>query len=1686
MMLFDEFTVIQELHKGASFVTMRVLCPHTQQKMILKTPLAQWLNPIENAKLQQEYALFKSLDPTSSKSPLRLEQYGSRNVLVFEDFKDQTLLEFSKKERISISFFFNVALNLSRIVCALHGHNIVLKNMHPNHILFDEDTCQLQLLHIDLLSDTAQQHKEEYNYISPEHTGRLNYPVDKRSDLYTLGIILYEMLTQSLPFVETDPLALVHAHVAKIPEDPATLRGDIPSYLSRMILKLLEKSPDQRYQQSSELLKELQNCQRLYSGEATNQTLSPSKRFLHTSALSQKMYAREKEMELLAPYFNENSLKGNEVILISGASGVGKTKLVQEMQKLNSLQHTLSATAKFDVQKTNIPYSALIAALRTLVQKILTQEQAALDFWKNRFHSKLGRNIELMTDIIPELLLFSESNGPIQALPPEESQNRFNHTFSSFLAAMATPEHPLVLFLDDLHWADMASLTQLEHFLLDPSIKGLLFISTYRDTEVDAQTPLYLTLQKIAQRRTVQQIHLKALGLDTVHTMLSEQLQVPPAQIQALATLFHTKTLGNPFFLNQFLLSLHKDEDLDFDANIQQWVWNSNNSGILQITDNVANFLIAKIQDLDFTTMELLKAASCIGDEFGLEILSHVAGFSTHATAQQLEVAIVQQLLSPVEFPREPSPYLQDKHLFRFSHDKIRQAIGSFLQEHEQQMFKMKTGYYLLHSLDSGDSPSNTIFTIADHLNYAEPILKGPDKTQNLVQLNYRAGIYAKNANAYEAAIGYFAMGKKHLNFTEHYTQLFDFYLQSAECEYLNGDYNTSDQNLNEALRYAKSKLDKLAIYKIKCHLYTSMDDKVKAVKAGIEGLKLLNIYIPTQKLVVNSLLIKELLHAKWKLPTKHIDAVLDKPILQSEEKVKALELMLTLAPPAYQYNQNIFALLVLKLLNISLKHGNTGVSSHGLLGYGMISSSLNGDYATGEKLAQVALALNVKLKYTSIKWKLQLAYHNFVIHWTKPISNELNTLFEIEQGALKDGDLIYAGYAIGTRLIKMFALGFSLDAVRDEFEKYRPILEQRGDLETIHILSPYFQVITFLCTATPHQACLPSFFNDDTFIEKAKHHSSYTVIAEYYIAKLILSYTIGDITAGISALKAGQAYMAYVNTRYEICLYHFYATLLLIKARDAQPSHMFLQQKKIRGHLTKLEDWATSCPDNFEAFWLLALAENHHSHKRHDKAPQTYEKAIESATKYGFHNLLALAYELASHYYQSQKVDKIAYIYGQKAKEAYQQWGAVAKVSLFNSQVPFPTKLTSETQPLTHSNQLFSDTAYLLKAAAAISNEGDMDSLFERLIKIVMENACADRGLFLKHQKGMLFVKAQYNIASNKVVLSDKPIDNDIVPISLLRYVERTHTTLLMNKEQLGSTFDHDPYFKNHRPQSILCFPIIGKKELQGIFYLENSVSENVFTQSHLDSLSLLSGQISVSISNTELKKAQEDHMLDLQKATLETQEKEKRRIAQDLHDEIGVNLSAIRLLVKQLKRKLDLLPAYNTTADMITEAIDATISTSRRIAHDLMPSSLEKLGLAESLEGLCQELDEASDIEITFSNTCESNPILDKTQQVHLYRIVKEAINNALKHASAQKIALTLGQDQRTLVVSINDNGTGFSLENSRKQGIGIKSIENRCCLIQAQLLITSTSGLGTEIAIALAVNHWESAFTKIESLN
>lgn len=1681
---FNQFEIRSELYNNQLFKIVNAQNTVSGEKAIIK--LYPSSTEAGLSYIQEEYKIFKSFSP-SFNNTFKLESHNNIFALVTEDDDCSSLFDLAKTKPISIDIFFRLARKLALLIKELHKRNVLIKSLNPYSIFFNPITEKIFFGCLSPISFNISK-KNEQNFspnqlpfISPEQTGKIEAEVDERSDIYSLGIILYYLLTGSYPFQSDDPLEIIHAHLAKKPGSLKIYNPEIPSYIEKVILKLLEKSPSKRYQNCSGLLKDISICEDFYKNKSEGKNFQAGKYECY-NLIPEGIYGREKEIALLESIFENSQQKEMEMVLISGQPGVGKTAVLEQVIKNHLKEERFIIQAKFDINKNDIPYSAIINAFRSLIQQLLSFDEETILFWTEKLREALSGNERIISNVIPELHYILNASENISPLPPDEAFNRFNQTFINFISAFTNQTHSFILVLDDIQWADKASLNLIERVLENENIKGFVFIGIYRDNEATASSYFPEFLEKSISYFNPKLIKLNCLETEAIETFLSKVLKTSIENIKPLAALAHKKTLGNPFFINQLILSLFKSGFLFFDEEDLQWKWGIEKIANHEIAENVVDFLIDNIKDYDASIIHILKIASCIGDEVDLEHLSNIDSTSKEYILEQMEGPISSGLIVIKETKErkviDQVNWKTDKIIrIRFSHDRVRQAISTFLEEDETIEIKLKVGLSLLEICKKRGNVEDEIFSIVQNLNYGASLIKSKEDQQTLIELNHKAGIKAQSSNAYNSALIYFNICKTYLNFQNNYKTLFEVYLHAANCQYLSGIHNESEKDLNYLLTIAESNYDKLLVYIQKCHLYTTVDDKEKAVLSGIEALSLFDIHIPTNKLKLTSLILWELSKARLLLPKGKINSLLEKEVLKDEEKVRVAEFMLTLCPPAYQYNQNIFVLLVLKMLNLSLKYGNTGISSQAYIGYGMILSTLFKDYQSGKELAKIAILLNQKLNYTSLKWKGLLSLHNFIIHWTDPIRNNLSDLITIEEGALKNGDPIYAGYAIGIRLIKMFALGLPLQNTFEEYKKYNQKLSQRKDIENQNILLPYYQLIKILVSSNQDDFLKSkSFFNDNSFLNEALKSKSYTVVAEFYIGQTIYSYLTDDINIGIKALREAPKYIHYVNTRYEICLYYLYSSLLLLEILDS-PSEGKVRhiKKKVKNNLKQLKTWSFNCPDNFKPLEDIVKAQLEAKTGDPVKAYAYFEQAVHSAHYYNFYNLEALAYELFAKLLRKQGLLSLANNNFIQAQNRYEKWQAPFKYIILEGE------RLDAAKEATYINHSFSkskdqqvglglEISSIMKLSTAISKESSFEELLERLIKIVIEQSGADFGYLLLKENNELVIKAEYIAEINKVTLITKKPLPEFVPLSVIRYVSRCKESLILQNTFDDNGFSNDPYINERKPQALLCFPILEKNELTGIFYLENREINKIFSQKNLQVLKLLAGSISVSINNAIMKKAQEDHLKDLQKAALEGQEKEKKRIAQDLHDEVGVTLSAARLQLNRLKLKSDLPPESLKISENITGIIDNTINTIRKISRDLLPASLEKIGLLEAIESLCEELNQISEIKVECFSEIVHEINLSKEKEIHLFRIIKEIINNALKHSQATEITVNIKSYRETLLVTVSDNGIGFNIEETRKNGFGLRSIENRARVLDADLNFISQKSEGTKIIITL----------------
>ncbi|WP_336517156.1 adenylate/guanylate cyclase domain-containing protein [Pollutibacter soli] len=1509
------------------------------------------------AGLRSSIELAKELKLEILLEPIEFFEQGVQASVLYKHFPAISLRFFLQQhKRLLPADFILIAKNIATLIGEFHARGWIIKNLNPENILLDADNLACKLG--DLRKATRIFKKErnlvhqktdflELQYISPEQTGRIAQQTDQRADLYALGIIFYELLTGIPPFSFTDPVEIIHAHLAVPAKEPISIKKDIPYVLNDIVLKLISKNPEDRYQSCEGLLNDLGLASDAIS---RNEKIKLGTKDKITKIIpTSRLIGRAGELNTLEQLYKKAIIGNKQVVYISGYSGVGKTRIVQEFYRSKVSERVPMVRAKFDTMQRHIPYSALLIAMRELIRKLNLEPDEDLVYWKSRLLSGLNNNGGIITEVIPELELLIGTQEALNPLPPEEAQKRFQQTFIRFITCFTSGDHSLILFLDDLQWADIASIQLIELILMDDTIKNFLFIGAFRDNEVEPTHPLMQSLKRQEQWIRYESIRIPELDKNDTTTLIRETLHFPLDKAEEFGEKMFLKTGGNTFFTIQLLTSLFEDKLL-IRNDEGAWVWDEKIFQDMGISANVVDFLVDKMENLDYGLKSLLRIASALGDVFDLKTLAQIAEKKQNEVALELSAAVnmgyiisldenLDAFFRTIRDIGEKDLEALGNTRFRFSHDRIRQAVLVLVGEKDLAALNLAAARIKIARIRENETDEE-IFQLANHFNVAASLVNSPEEKQLLVKYNHLAGIKARNASAYEAAIRYFDVARQHLSFDNDYEKCFDVQLQQAECRYLTGKYEVAEKDLDDLYKVCRTRIDKLNTLFIKVYLYNIQDRKKEAIDAGRIGYRLFDIHMPSGKAATMALLLKDVMTARIKVKESEIPLLLGRPLMKDAEKIRLQEFLLAMAPTMYQYDQNLFAWNFMRMFFNSLNEGNNGISSFCYIGYGMLVSQLFGKYHMGKKLADVALQLNNQLGYTALKWKVRLSYYNFVHHWTEPVRPEIDNILEIENGAFANGDPIFAGYAVFIYHQKIFALGFPLAEVNESFENYLRQVDQRRDLETRHFLEGYhFPVRCLLGIET--NILHPSGIDPKQLIAESIASSSFTVAADASIGYMLTLHLFGYRQEASDCYQQGSKYMAFIQQRYEFAEFHFYGALICASAYENKLSFRGNPLSQLRKHVQKLKAWTRNCAANFEPQYLIASAELARVSGRDFEAMGLFEKAIESAEQYRFINYKALANELAGYHQLKSGNKNIAYAYLDHARKDWMAWGAVAKVKdieqknpdLFNQSI---SQAATETE-IRESAFTGMDLNLLLKATHAINIEKDIDGLVEQLMKTIIQYSGADTGHLLVRSGNDLIIKSRYSI-SKGIETIDLPADNDLLPMSIIRYVVRLIEPLIVNDPALSSDYSRTSYFETHQPKSLMAYPIIKQGEIFGVLYLENFQHQHVFDEQKINILSVISAQVAVSLESAllyqqlesrvlerteaiELEKGKVDEMLEnmLPKDSIEELKRTGKTTAQKLDnitvmfaDIKGFTKIAERLSPEELINKIDYYFSY------------------------------------------------------------------------------------------------------------------------------------------------------------------------------
>ncbi|MBE9039574.1 serine/threonine-protein kinase PknK, partial [Oscillatoriales cyanobacterium LEGE 11467] len=953
MISFSNYQIVEEIYQSQTTAVYRGYREGDKLPVAIKTSISDYPEIADVAKLKYEYEVVSSLKSAGVIQFYSLETDRNRVGLIEEDFGGRSLDSFLSVKSLELLDCLKIVLQVARTLHDIHQNNIIHKDIKPQNILFNPETGVVKLADFGIASRLSRENvvltdphtfEGTLAYMSPEQTGRMNRSLDYRTDFYSLGITFYQLLTGKLPFDSTDPMELVHCHIAKIPDLPHQISSRIPPPVSKIVMKLLSKTAEERYQSALGLRADLETCLEKLEreGRISPFTIGQQDRSSKLQ-IPQKLYGRDREVSRAIETFHRVSLGTTEFLVVSGYSGVGKSALVNEIHKPIVQEKGYFTSGKFEQFKRNVPYSALIQCLSELIRQILTESTPNIEMWKCKILNAIGDFGRVLSDVVPEIDLIIGAQPSLPFLSASEYQKRFNTVLKSFFQIFSNRQHPLIIFLDDLQWADSASLKLIEFLVTSPKIPYLMLVITYRENEVSCGHSLLLTLDKIQKNgNKINSISLKNLKENTIKTLISETLKLPTKKVRFLASVVFDKTQGNPFFVNQFLEALYQNNILFFDLQSGQWNWNLEEIEKANISENVVELNIKKLKKLSSETQNILMLASCIGNKFDLKMLSIFNQRSMSETATQLWEALQHGIVFPLSNNYKVLMFLNaekdclEPSLFpvsyHFLHDRVQQAAYSLISPEIQKDIRLKIGQLLLANTPV-ENLEEKIFEIVNQLNIAIDLHTQPAEQIELARLNAIAAAKAKAAAAYEPALNYLNIGISILpeeSWHTDYELTFKLYLNTIEIEFLNGNFEVAEALSHLVLKKAKTSFDLAQTYELKVRFYGVRQQMCQAIEIGLQAIEILGFEISPTSLGETF---------KSKLP--FLEDLNKRPVLNDRRGLLAMELLAVASISAYLVDFHTLKQVATTQLHLSRIHGYSPHCAMAYIWYGAIACGL-------------------------------------------------------------------------------------------------------------------------------------------------------------------------------------------------------------------------------------------------------------------------------------------------------------------------------------------------------------------------------------------------------------------------------------------------------------------------------------------------------------------------------------------------------------------------------------------------------------------------------------------------------------------------------------------------------------------------------------------------------------------------
>lgn len=1635
--------------------------------------------------IQRELDLLFNIQHPSIAVPIRLEKKNNETFPIYNPFEGVPYKKFVYSQRYSLKDFFALALQFCEIIEYIHDQDFMFLHLNPYNFIINVEETQVFLLGI---FNSLQRGKSiikdqfltswEVAYIPPELTGRINIQADYRANLYTLGIIFYELLTKKLPFEALEPSETIHSHLARIPRSPSVINSDIPEILSTIILKLLEKSPDERYQTINSVKKDIKYCYDEFNKTGWVKQFPLNHKNENSKQINDVLYGREKEIDILSIGLEKAFGGSTRTALISGPSGSGKTRLVHFLQSNILEEDFFFLEGKFDQLHRNIPYSPIIQAFKTWVRIIISKGETNIITWKSKILHELGPYVSALSFLLPEIEWIIGKQPVIEGMSSYDNHSHYLTMFHK-LINLISMECPLIIFIDDLQWSDAASLELICYLINNNRENRLFLIIAYRDgadLEENKLVNTVLTESILTNLNDKIVISLQPLSKTQIMHWISIQFDINTHISKQISSIIYKVTSGNPFFITQIFRSLTKEmllspDDETFEQ-IQLTLLNEISSN-----EDIVSFIISRIKKLPEHDQKLLKAASCFGRKVNGDQLAASLKIENHIIVKLLQEAVTKGFVVPIIDNNSE----EDINQFLFIHDRVQQALYSLLSMDEKYHLHLTIGRYLKANRPIHFN-NEDLFETVSHMNFCS-ILLSEEEREELAALNARAGGEAIKAAAFQAAYNFFTEAKGLLqenSWQKNYPLTFEIIKGLGESAYLNSEFKLAEHAFREVIDKAQTKEEKIKLYNNMIMLFTHLHRVNEAVDAGLKGLQLFNWKI---KLNPGKLdIAKELLLIQLTLINKNPATLLDLPEMKEPSHKLFIETLINLNAPSFHSNQNLSTYLMLKAFHFTLKNGQTDFTSLVFNNYSLIQSAGFGNFSASYDYGNIALQHVERSNRINLKARVYFVFGTFVNHWKNPLHGNLSYLEKSQRLSVESGNIHLAGatssFIILTLLLKGEELNKVLTGVHKQLEFVKSI-NYRLSVDFINEMEHWLNVLM-------NKDVSPNFDMPIT-----NNDQSSDVI--HYTLRLQMAFLLKEEEQAINILQKLSQLITKTNVLVMTPDYYFYHTLWLSRLYEkATKKDKKIYIRRIKRNTQKMKKWAENSPANYKHKFMLMQAELYRLlDKSKELVNECYEKAAFLAGEAGFLHDEAIIYECMGDHYIRAGYKQLAQYFFKMAYQQYLNWGAIYKAEDIRKQ-------NLEMDPYLNEKAAKGvniDMETIIKAAQAISMEINYEELMIKMMKIMIENAGAEKGYLILHEEGRLH-PAIKGVLDNIIIL-DNHLDifelGEEMPLQLIHYVLKTEEAIVLENAGVLGLFTDDPYVKLKKPKSVLSLPIIYQNILIGILYLENNIMTHAFTKESIQMLTILSSQAAISLVNSRVYTMLEDKVKertnDLQVAItslaeannkLEQEEKLRRDFLANISHDLRTPITSVQGYIEAIldgiidspEKQLSYLKRSRERILSLNRLIQDLFDLSQLTAGSFH-FSMENVAVNKLFMHLCGQYEwdvkrNHLDFIVTMPKLMDLDYPLVSVDVRRMDQLISNLINNSIKYTKKGKIQLELiiKETSDYVCFAIHDTGAGIEPDD-------LHTIFARSYTKKGQATETG-HGLGLAICKEIIRNH------------